>query len=147
MKHLATKTLALVNLLALLGWGGAAQAQTANLNWPASAFLNDTSAPTLTSKPIVVPRGQISGLSGPVVTIIHPEGKRKVYDPVMLGDQTQIWLGKKQVTTKNLRLKQYLKITGFKDGDVITAERIDILSGVPVPVKPVKKPLPPKPKR
>ncbi len=94
---------------------------------PAYAQLpTDTAGSSYT---VVVPRGKVTGISGQIVTIIHPEGKRQVDDPVLVDDQTQIWLGKKQVSAKSLRLKQYLKVTGVREGDIITAARIDILTG------------------
>jgi len=127
MKHFTTQLCA-ASMVMLATTSLVAQAQTTTPPVNAPVVEYDTTVPP-TGTPIVVARAQITGLSGPVVTVIHPEGRRQVYDPIILADQTQIWLGKLLVASKNLRLKQYVKITGFKDGDIITADRIDIITG------------------
>ncbi len=142
MKYFRTQFIISTSLLALATIGIAARAQeptpASPTNTPALGYVD----PAPTGAPIVVARAQITGLSGPVVTVSHLEGKRRVYDPVILQDQTKIWLGKRQATTKNLRLRQYVRVAGFKDGDVITAERIDILTGSAKVPPPPKKPKP-----
>jgi regulatory protein YycI of two-component signal transduction system YycFG len=78
------------------------------------------------TKIVTIKNAQISGINDNIVTVVYTEGKRKVYDPIILTTETQIYSGKKLVTAKNLRLKQYLTITGIKQGFEITAQKINI---------------------
>lgn len=89
--------------------------------WAAKAQTEPAEIKTVTLK-----NTQISGISDNVVTVVYTEGKRKVYDPIILTAETQIYSGKKLVTAKNLRLKQYLTIIGTKQDYEITAQKINI---------------------
>ena len=111
---------------------------------PLAAQENTLSQPEI--KPIIIKRAQISGLSDEVVTVVYTEGKRKVYDPILVTPETEIWWGKKTVTPASLRRLNYIKVTGNRQNEIITAQRIDILTGAPV-IKPVvvKKPVVKKP--
>lgn len=96
-----------------------------------------------------IAKAQISGISGDVVTIVYTSGKRKVYDPIMVNPDTKILAGTKPITTKNLKVRQYIYVTGFKDGDVIQGYEINTVLKKIVPkpvvkkVVPVKKPTTP----
>jgi hypothetical protein len=108
-----------IALTLFIGWAARAQTEPAEI------------------KTITIKNAQISGISDNLVTVVYTEGKRKVYDPVILTAETQIYSGKKLVTAKNLRLKQYLTIIGTKQDYEITAQKINI--GWIAPVKTVVK--------
>jgi hypothetical protein len=93
---------------------------------------SQAAAPAPDSLSVVVSRGKVNGISNDIVTVLHMEAGRQVEDPVLISEQTQIWLGKKLVTLKNIRLRQYLRVSGVKEGELIVASRIDILSGAAV---------------
>jgi len=95
--------------------------------------------PAVSAPPITIKRAQISGLSDEVVTVVYTEGKRKVYDPVLVTPETEIWWGKKTVSPASLRRSQYLKVVGSRQNETIVAQRIDILTSAPV-VKAAPKP-------
>jgi len=108
---------------------------------PASAQIYEVvELPTFTIK-----NAQISGISGDVVTITYYEGKRKVYDPVIVNPETQILSGTKQVTIKNLKVKQYLTVSGTKQQEQLIASRITVgYAKAKVTKTPVKKVTAPK---
>ncbi|MBI5466129.1 MAG: hypothetical protein HY974_02485 [Candidatus Kerfeldbacteria bacterium] len=100
------------------------------LAWPLAAQENTSPQPEIRS--IIIKRAQISGLSDEVVTVVYTEGKRKVYDPVLITPETEIWWGKKTVTPASLRRLHYIKVTGGRQNEIIIAQRIDILTAAPV---------------
>jgi hypothetical protein len=104
-----------IALTLFIGWGVGAQTESIEV------------------KTVTIKNAQISGISDNVVTVVYTEGRRKVYDPITLTAETKIYSGKKLVTAKSLRLKQYLTITGTKQGYEIISQKISI--GWIAPVK------------
>ena len=135
--------------------------ETTNLNTPP---VNETT-PTPMAEPLpvvikapanfTVAKAQISGISGEVVTIVYTSGKKKVYDPIMINPDTKVLAGTKPITVKNLKVRQYIYVTGYQNGEIIQGYEINtVLKKIPpkpatkkvVPVKktivqPIKKPV------
>jgi hypothetical protein len=122
MQYSRVKKLFAVSFIALtlfIGWGVGAQTESIEV------------------KTITIKNAQISGISDNIVTVVYTEGKRKVYDPIALTAETKIYSGKKLVTVKSLRLKQYLTIIGTRQDYEIIAQKINI--GWVAPAKTVVK--------
>ncbi len=101
---------------------------------------------TVAAPVVTIHSAQVSGVSENVVTITYHEGKRKVYDPVMIAEGTVVLRQGKPVPFGTIRVRQYVNLKAVRQGDSFLARELTILGGAPTPKPKAKVSVKPKPK-
>ncbi len=123
-----------------------ATAEAASLPVQAPAQLPDEQKVEVPEKPkgeyIDWRRGLVSGVSENIITIVVPtKQRRSSYEPIMITPETKITRAGKPATLKEIHVRQYGGVRGYRDGDIVKADAYAIggFSGAqPAQKKPAK---------
>ncbi len=69
----------------------------------------------------------VSGVSANIITVVvATKQRRKSYEPVMITPTTKILRGSKPATLGDIKIRQYVSVRGYRNGDIVNADEFVI---------------------